>query len=75
MPQEDRKEATSLADFFHLGLSLVPIKKGAALRLVVLHIRTIDREHERPYKANKSALIFYTNCIFGYNATCIYFDL
>lgn len=28
VPQGDRKEATSLADFFHLGLSLVPIKKG-----------------------------------------------
>lgn len=27
VPQGDRKEATSLADLFHLGLSLVPIKK------------------------------------------------
>lgn len=54
------KEATSIADFFHLGLSLVSIKKGTALRLVALHIRAIDKEQrqERPYKANKSVLIF-----------------
>lgn len=37
VPQEDRKEATSLADLFHLGLSSVPIKKGAALRFAALH--------------------------------------